>query len=210
MKKYALLSGMLIPVWLFCGVLIAGSLYPGYSHVDQAMSELGALEAPTHQLSPIINNFPLGVLFLLFGGAVVGLFSGARLAQFSGLLLMLHGLASISAGLFSCDPGCNPVEPSRDQMLHNLSGLVMFASLTLANFLWVYLARKRLGSAGFSWFSLACLIVSLAVMPMMAAAVESGEAFGLYQRINYGVAVIWLGTLAWMLTRMQRAPLAVL
>tara|TARA_Y100001951_G_C11244149_1_gene242356 strand:- start:265 stop:435 length:171 start_codon:yes stop_codon:yes gene_type:complete len=56
MKKYALFSGMLIPVWLFCGVLIAGSLYPGYSHVDQAMSELGALEAPTHQLSPIINN----------------------------------------------------------------------------------------------------------------------------------------------------------
>ncbi|HCB41804.1 MAG TPA: DUF998 domain-containing protein [Pseudomonas sp.] len=205
MKKYALFSGMLIPVWLFCGVLIAGSLYPGYSHVDQAMSELGALEAPTHQLSPIINNFPLGVLFLLFGGAVVSLFSGARLAQLSGLLLMLHGLASISAGLFSCDPGCNPVEPSRDQVLHNLSGLVMFASLTLANLLWVYLSRKRLGSAGFSWFSLVCLIVSLAVMPMMAAAVESGEAFGLYQRINYGVSVIWLGTLAWMLMRMPRA-----
>ena len=37
---------------------------------------------------------------------------------------------------------------------------------------------------------------------MMAAAVESGEAFGLYQRINYGVSVIWLGTLAWMLTRL--------
>ena len=169
------------------------------------MSELGALEAPTHQLSPIINNVPLGVLFLLFGGAVVGLFWGARLAQFSGLLLMLHGLASIGAGLFACDPGCNPVEPSRDQVLHNLSGLVMFASLTLANLLWVYLSRKRLGSAGFSWFSLVCLIVSLAVMPMMAAAVESGEAFGLYQRINYGVSVIWLGTLAWMLMRMPRA-----
>ncbi|SFL81604.1 hypothetical protein SAMN05216256_10265 [Halopseudomonas pachastrellae] len=28
MKKYALFSGMLIPVQLFCGVLIAGSLYP--------------------------------------------------------------------------------------------------------------------------------------------------------------------------------------
>lgn len=36
---------------------------------------------------------------------------------------------------------------------------------------------------------------------MMAAAVESGEAFGLYQRINYGVSVIWLGALAWMLIR---------
>ena len=34
MKKYALFSGMLIPVCLFCGVLIPGFLYPGYSHVD--------------------------------------------------------------------------------------------------------------------------------------------------------------------------------
>lgn len=64
------------------------------------------------------------------------------------------------------------------------------------------MARKRLGLAGFTWFSLVCLSVSLAVMPMMAAAVESGEAFVLYQRINYGVSVIWLGTLAWMLTRL--------
>jgi hypothetical protein len=126
---------------------------------------------------------------------------GARLAQLSGLLIVLHGLASVSAGVFSCDPGCNPVEPSPNQVLHNLSGLVMFASLTLANLLWVYLARKQLGSTGFSWFSLSCLVLSLAVMPMMAAAVESGEAFGLYQRINYGVSVIWLGALAWMLIR---------
>lgn len=156
MKKYALFSGVLIPVCLFCGVLIAGSLHPGYSHVDQAMSELGALEAPTHQLSPIINNVPLGVLFLPFGGAVVGLFWGARLAQLSDLLLMLHGLASISAGLFSCDPGCNPVEPSRDQVLHNLSGLVMFASLTLANFrgcTWRANAWGRPVLAGSRWFA---------------------------------------------------------
>ena len=120
------------------------------------MSELGALEAPTHQLSPIINNVPLGVLFLPFGGAVVGLFWGARLAQLSDLLLMLHGLASISAGLFSCDPGCNPVEPSRDQVLHNLSGLVIFASLTLANFrgcTWRANAWGRPVLAGSRWFA---------------------------------------------------------
>ncbi|GGE56640.1 hypothetical protein GCM10007421_34030 [Halopseudomonas oceani] len=201
MKKLALFSGILIPVWLLCGVLIAGALYPGYSHVDQAMSALGAVDAPTHRLSPIINNFPLGALFMLFGGAVFMALPGARLAQLSGLLIVLHGLASVSAGVFSCDPGCNSVEPSADQVLHNLSGLVMFASLTLANLLWVYLARKQLGSTGFSWFSLSCLVLSLAVMPMMAAAVESGEAFGLYQRINYGVSVIWLGALAWMLIR---------
>ena len=96
------------------------------------------------------------MLFLLFGGAVVGLFWGARLAQFSGLLLMLHGLASIGAGLFACDPGCNPVEPSRDQVLHNLSGLVMFASLTLANFrgcTWRANAWGRPVLAGSRWFT---------------------------------------------------------
>lgn len=201
MKKLALFSGMVIPVWLLLGVLIAGSLYSDYSHVDQAMSELGAVDAPTHLLSPFINNFPLGVLFMMFGGAVCAMLPTSRLGRLSGMLIGLHGLASIGAGVFACDPGCAPVEASLDQVLHNLAGLVMFASLTLANLLWVYLARSVLRSAPFSWFSVVCLILSLAVMPMMAAAVESGEAFGLYQRINYGVSVIWLGALSWMLTR---------
>lgn len=42
----------------------------------------------------------------------------------------------------------------------------------------------------------------------MARAAQSGELFGLYQRLNYGVAVLWLAALAWVSRRpASRNPL---
>jgi len=34
-------AGLLIPVWLLLGVSLTSLGYPGYSHLDQAMSQLG-------------------------------------------------------------------------------------------------------------------------------------------------------------------------
>jgi len=31
----------------------------------------------------------------------------------------------------------------------------------------------------------------------MGQAAQSGQLFGLYQRLNYGVSVIWVASLAW-------------
>ncbi|MDU9390370.1 DUF998 domain-containing protein [Pseudomonas sp. zfem002] len=191
-------AGLLIPFWLFFGVLLTARQFPGYSHVDLAMSQLGAVGAPTHDVSPWLNNLPLGVLFVLCGLGVWRRFQGARLAAVSALLVMLHGLASISAGYFPCDQGCLPAEPSLSQRLHNLSGLVMFLSLTLASTLWIFLARRLLGSPGFAWFCLLCTGLTLVTVGLMAEALESGHGFGLYQRLNYGIAVAWLAVLAWL------------
>lgn len=43
--------GVLIPFWLFAGVALTALAYPGYSHLDQAMSQLGP-QAPQHKASP--------------------------------------------------------------------------------------------------------------------------------------------------------------
>ena len=59
--------GLLPLAWLFIGLYIAGRLYPQYSHTKQFCSELGALGSPTQKISPIINNFPLGVIFCILG-----------------------------------------------------------------------------------------------------------------------------------------------
>lgn len=201
--KVGYCAGLITPLWLALGVTIAGAMYPGYSHVDQAMSLLGAEGAPTKELSPLINNFPLGVLFLLFGTSVLLRFSSLW-ARFSGLLIMLHGLGSFATGYFACDAGCAPTSPSTSQNLHNLAGLIMALSLLLASGIWVWLARRVLASPGFSWFSLVCTLVALGALPLMAAALESGHGFGLYQRINYGASLLWVAALALMLLRRSR------
>ncbi|AUG42595.1 DUF998 domain-containing protein [Pseudomonas chlororaphis] len=199
MLKWGYAAGMVVPFWLLLGVAIAGLFYPGYSHLNQAMSELGALQAPTHRLSPLLNNYPLGALFVVFGLALCARFKASPLARLSGLLVVLHGLASVCTGYFSCDVGCGLEQPSSRQQVHNIAGLVMFLSLVIASALWVYLAPRLLYGKRFAWFSLLSTVLALATLPLMAKAVEAGVGFGLYQRINYGVSVIWVGALAWQL-----------
>ena len=190
-------AGVLIPFWLLFGVWLTASQYPGYSHADFAMSRLGEQGAATHGFSAWVNNFPLGVLFVLLALGLWRRFAGSRLARSSALLVLIHGLASIGAGVFSCDQGCAPLQPSASQQIHNLSGLVMFASLTLASLLWSVLGKRLLGSRTFSWFSALCTLLALVTVGLMGQALESGHGFGLYQRLNYGTAVLWLAVLAW-------------
>lgn len=75
----------------------------------------------------------------------------------------------------------------------------MFLSLTIAGWLWVYLGKKLLGSSFLSWFSFICMLAALIAALMLPQALESGQNFGLYQRINYGVSVIWLAFLSYSL-----------
>lgn len=200
-RRLSLSAGLLIPVWLLIGVWVAGSRYPAYSHLNQAMSELGAVGAATHELSPIINNFPLGILFIVFGLAIIHRLKPSKLAIFSGVLVIIHGLGSIAAGYFSCDLGCKSESPSTSQIIHNLSGLAMLLTLTIANASWIYLGKSLLRSSAFSWFSLICLVGSLSAFLLFPSVTETGQGLGLMQRINYGVSTIWLGGLSLMLLR---------
>ena len=202
-------SGLLIPLWLFAGVALTAFRYPGYSHLDQAMSQLGAIGAPTHQYSAWVNNFPLGVLFALFALGIARRFPGSRYALFSAALILVHGLASIAAGAFSCDEGCAPQQPSVAQQIHNMAGLVMFLSLAMASALWGFLSKKLLSSPGFGRFSVLCVVLTLVTVGMMANALGDGHMFGLYQRLNYGVSVLWVAALAWFALRGEVATSSV-
>jgi hypothetical membrane protein len=201
MDRVLLGLGVLIPFWLFFGVLLTALAYPGYSHLDQAMSQLGAQGSPTQGFSAWLNNLPLGVFFVLFAVAVMRQVSGSRLALFSAGLILIHGLASFATGYFACDQGCAPAQPSFSQQMHNLAGLVMFLSLTLASLIWAFVSKRLLGSRGFGLFSSACTLLAVVTVVLMAQAVEAGHSFGLYQRINYGISVLWVAGLALMLLR---------
>lgn len=203
-------AGLLIPVWLLLGVSLTALGYPGYSHHDQAMSQLGAMGAPTHAYSAWVNNFPLGLLFALFALGVARRFAGSRLALFSAVLILLHGLASFATGLFACDEGCVPAQPSISQHIHNAAGLVMFLSLTLASALWCWLGKRLLCSSVFAGFSALCLALAIATVAMMGKAMADGHGFGLYQRLNYGVSVVWVAALAWAALRSNLAQSAAL
>lgn len=70
MQSIVQYSGIAASIWLITGVYVASLFYPQYSHTRQFCSELGATGSPTHTLSPLINNYPLGLLFTLSGADV--------------------------------------------------------------------------------------------------------------------------------------------
>ncbi|WP_060512934.1 DUF998 domain-containing protein [Pseudomonas sp. NBRC 111124] len=196
LDRALLACGLLIPFWLMIGVWLTAQAYPGYDHLQQAMSQLGAQGSPTQRWSPLANNFPLALLFALFAWGLARHWRSSKLALLSAALVLLHGLGSLGTGLFPCDQGCAPAEPSSSHQLHNLCGLVMFLSLTLASALWAWLGKRLAGSKALGWFSLTCLIAAVVTVVLMAQAAKSGQLFGLYQRLNYGVSVVWIAGLA--------------
>lgn len=193
-----LFFGIVIPFWLLIGVTIAGLLYPHYNHLSQALSELGAIGSPTHFISPAINNVPIGILFFLFSAGVFLSRRNNKWVIATAILLLLHGVTSITAGIYSCDPGCMPASPSISQKIHNVSGLIMFFSLLSANIIWLIIGRGIIGLRNFTLLSSICLLVSIVTVPLMLHGVSNGM-FGFFQRINYGSQVIWVMTLAYYL-----------
>ncbi|MGE7096447.1 DUF998 domain-containing protein [Pseudomonas sp. UBA2522] len=196
LDRSLLSCGLLIPFWLALGVSLTAMAYPGYDHLQLAMSQLGAVGAPTHGLSPLVNNFPLALLFALFAWGIARRWRGSRLAMVSAVLLLLHAVGSLGTGWFACDQGCAPDQPSTSQQLHNLSGLLMFLSLTLASGLWVWLGARVADSRALAVTSLVCTLGAIITIGFMGQAMQSGELFGLYQRLNYGVGVVWVAAIA--------------
>ncbi|MNE35761.1 hypothetical protein D3C80_1295380 [compost metagenome] len=205
LDRLLLASGLLIPLWLLAGVWFTAKAYPGYDHLQQAMSQLGAVGSPTHSWSPLVNNFPLAALFALFAWGLMRRWHNSKLALLSTALVLLHALGSLGTGWFPCDQGCAPAQPSLSQQLHNLSGLLMFLSLTLASALWAWLGKRIAGSTALALFSLACVVLAIVTVALMAQAAQSGQLFGLYQRLNYSVSVIWVASLAWASLRTPAA-----
>jgi Protein of unknown function (DUF998) len=135
-------------------------------------------------------------LFALFAWGIARRWRGSRLAMVSAVLLLLHAVGSLGTGWFACDQGCAPDQPSTSQQLHNLSGLLMFLSLTLASGLWVWLGARVADSRALAVTSLVCTLGAIITIGFMGQAMQSGELFGLYQRLNYGVGVVWVAAIA--------------
>ncbi|MGI9427770.1 MAG: DUF998 domain-containing protein, partial [Bythopirellula sp.] len=59
--------GQVVGVWFFGCLFVFAAVYPGYSHLTKAVSELGAFGAPHAVLWNLLGFGLTGLLILLFG-----------------------------------------------------------------------------------------------------------------------------------------------
>lgn len=182
-------AGIIASVWIVISIYVASLFYPNYSHSKQFCSELGAFDSPTQKLSPVINNYPLGLLFIIFGGYLILLDSTALATIFIGIMIVVHGLGTWICGFFPMDADPYTETPSRSCEVHLWAGVAMLFSLIIAPF--IVLCSSSFPPS-LRVFSLVCIVGCLLFSYKLALAFKAKTNPGLYQRLSYGFQVLWL------------------
>ena len=191
-KSLPVYSGLIATIWIFIGIYIASRFYPGYSHSKQFCSELGAAGSPTEKLSPLINNYPLGLLFCFFGWYVAQLPSVSSLVNIAGWLVIIHGIGTWVAGYFPMDADPFTKNPTFNCKVHSWAGFIMLLSLVIAPILITFSPTTDIIPLYFRIFSACSVIFAVYYLFAMAKAVKNQSAPGIHQRISYGFQLIWL------------------
>lgn len=183
------LGGMVGPVLFVVVIIVAGVLYEGYSHVSQAISELGG-EGAEYGLLQSINFIAIGVFTLGFAWALARDLGGSIVGP---LLIAVFALSSsIANGLLPCDLGCEG--QTTVGLLHNVTGITGFVAaiagmLVLAR-RWRADPRWRSHVAftrGAAFVALAGLIAFIGTKASDAEAID-----GLVQRVFVTAILAWV------------------
>ena len=187
-------TGIVASIWIVVGIYIASLYYPKYSHAKQFCSELGAFGSPTQKLSPAINNYPLGFLFILFGYYLIVADSAHNPSSITpttiiGAMVIIHGLCTWVCGYFPMDADPYTSKPTTSCKIHTWSGLVMLLSFIIAPAVVIFSSVYPIALRLFSFY---CILGCFFFSYKLSGALKAKTHPGLYQRLSYGFQILWL------------------
>lgn len=184
MRTIAFASALLSLLILAAATVAGGLAYPGYDHLRQYISELGATGAPTGE-AVSLAFMASGVLLTAFWVICAVLFRDSRLAVLGFALSALNGLGLFFGGVFQCDFECSLASPSTEAVLHDVFGglgyLAGIAGVLVVGLAWRNRSDRRrlfrlsllcgvpaamaiwLIHPGFDWYGAAQRVVELAL-----------------------------------------------
>ncbi len=197
-----MVCSLLGAAWLVSMVVIGGATYPGYDHVSQYISELGANGAPHGWAVSWLGFLPIGILICAF--SVFAWLAAPRsvLSTLGFIGIFLFAIGYAAASYFRCDFGCRPEHPTFSQQMHELFGLAGYlgAPLTL---LWLGIAALKWPKA--RWLAILgfiCAPISFVALGSMA---PDSPVLGLSQRVLEASVLSWVVACGVYLSREQQA-----
>lgn len=174
--------------------IIAGYLYPNYSHISQFISESYAIDAKYGFYLRWLGFIPSGIFFSVFFFFVwknlpKSIYSNLGMLGF----IILYGIGTIICSIFYCDSGCNPqnINPSISQIIHNITGGLFYLFLLFLYFL-IFLASKKWPiNKTFSYITFFLTFFSLILIIILFQDFNSINK-GLYQRLIEATLLIWI------------------
>ena len=200
--------GIAYPVaYVVANDVLAAARYPGYSRIDQAVSELSATGAPTRRF--LVRMLPVFTgLSVAYGIGVWNAAGRRRALRATGLVLLASGATGIAWLPFPMS--------SRDVIARGAAngsdtGHMVLSGLTVAEILALFGAGAGAFGTRFRIYSLSCgavVLLSGALTSRQAIKLVNGQPtprMGLYERVSIGTWLQWMAALATILLREQRS-----
>jgi hypothetical protein len=198
-----LVCGILASVLWVGADIIASLVYPGYRYLDQAVSELSAVGAPTREFLAMTGP-PYLLLQVLFAVGVVRAAGNNRALRRTGWTLVAFSILGVVAAFFPMNERGNGMAFT-DLMHILLSGIATMVLILMA----IGFGSTAFGRGWrfYSWGTIALFLAAGVWTAIDAPSVGAGLAtpyMGLRERfMPYGY-MLWMFLLALMLLRGER------
>ena len=189
--RWLSLGGLLGPLLFATLVAVLGALRPGYSHVAQFISELGASGTQYAAGMNYAGFVPAGLLLAALGVSLFRALRRSALAIAGAALVTLFGVLIASSGIVSCDPGCPQGSGSAENTVHNSIAPVLFIALIVAPALLGQYFRGVPALRALSLYSFLTSVAALVFFAAMVHSLETRELTGLWQRLLLATQFAW-------------------
>jgi hypothetical membrane protein len=196
------------PIVFAVASLVAESVQNAYGPRREDISALAALDAQ-HAWIMIAGIIVLGLSIVGLGLGLVGAIRDGKSALVGEILLVLTGLAFVTAGvarndcsseLQACKRRVNAGEVSWHHKVHDAVGFAALLLLVIAPFVFARAFR-----ADSRWINLRRYSLITGVLALALALMVGGETLngwnGLLERALVAVTFVWIAVLGWRLAR---------
>jgi hypothetical protein len=202
LEKVLLICGILYGLLYLSTDVLAGTLYPGYSFINQAISEQSAIGAPTRFfVVPLL--FIDTLLLLAFGWGVWRTAGRNRALRITGGLLMGIGIVGLAWTPFPMHLG--ETASSFANTIHSIFAGVQVTLILLTMGFGAFAYRNW-----FRFYSMGTILALLTTGVVSFWLVASGNYpqtppwFGVIERINVYGYMLWVAVLAIVLLRSEK------
>ena len=201
LMKVLLGCGIVSSLLYVGGEVLASMSWQGYSYVNQAVSELAAIGAPTRPMMVLLFSV-YNALVLAFAVGVWGTADNKRSLRVAALALVAYAVVGQATTLFSPMHLRGSAVTATD-----IGHMALTAAEVLSVVLFMSFGSSARGK-GFRIYSIATILVLIAAgaivgaqAPQMTAAATSTPWAGILERVNIYATMLWVLVLAVTLLR---------
>ena len=188
-SKHLMILGILAPLFITAMVVIASEVNPDYSHQYHAVSRLGTSSVP----NPYIFNISMiiyGFMMCIYAYSIYGQLGRDRKSKIMSLFAALHGVGIMFAGIFNDEP-LKAGEPyTVEIVMHTTFAIISYVALLAMMITFNLILRYTPFRRRLLWLTVIAFVVSLPLLGLFVF--KAAGPIGLYQRIGYGIALLWV------------------